>query len=62
MRNKLKQYIPYVLISIPFAFWYWSIIVGHDTYAMKLTDIGFMSALHILLSVMFYGVKRDFYS
>ncbi len=62
MRNKLIPYIPYAMISIPFVFWYWSIIVGHDTYAMKLTNIGFMSGLHLMLSVMFYYVKRDFYS
>ena len=60
MRNKLIQYIPYAIFSIPFVFWYWSIIVGHDTYAMKLTDISFISALHIVLSVIFYYAKKDF--
>lgn len=60
MRNKLIQYIIYAIFSIPFGFWYLSIIVGHDTYAMKLTDIGFISALHIVLSVMFYYAKKDF--
>lgn len=60
MRNKLIQYTPYAIFSIPFGFWYLSIIVGHDTYAMKLTDIGFISALHIVLSVMFYYAKKDF--
>lgn len=60
MRNKLIQYIIYAIFSIPFGFWYWAIIVGHNTYAMKLTDIGFISALHIALSVMFYYAKKDF--
>lgn len=59
MRNKLIQYIIYAIFSIPFGFWYWAIIVGPDTYDMKLTDIGFISALHIVLSVMFYGIKKD---
>ena len=59
MRNKLKQYIPYALITIPFVFWYSAIIVEQDTFSSKLTAIGFVSALHITFSAMFYGMKKD---
>ena len=60
MRNKLIQYIPCAIVSIPFAFWYLAVIVGQDTFPTKLTDIGFISVLHIVLSVLFYYAKKDF--
>lgn len=60
MRNKLKQYIPYAIISIPFVFFYWSVIVADYTYASKLTDIGFLSLFHIILGLIFYFGKKDF--
>lgn len=60
MGNKIKQYVPYVIISIPLIFWYCSVIIGHDTHAIKLTYIGFLSALHIMLYTGFYFAKKDF--
>lgn len=62
MGNKLKQCIPFVIISIPFIFWYLAVIAGQDTWAFKLTTIGFISFFHIILSVMAYFAKKDFYS
>ncbi len=61
MRNKLKQYMPYALITIPFVFWYSAIIVEQDTISSKLTFIGFVSALHITFSAMFHGMKKDLF-
>lgn len=60
MRNKLKQYIPYAMISIPFAFWYSAVITEQETSSFKLTTIGFISFFHIILSVMAYFAKKDF--
>lgn len=60
MRNKLKQCIPFVIISIPFVFWYFGVIVGQDTLTFKLTTIGFISFFHIILSVMCYFAKKDY--
>ena len=60
MGNKLKQCIPFVLISIPFAFWYFGVIAGQDTWAFKLTTFGFISFFHIILSIMIYFEKKNF--
>ena len=60
MRNKLIQYMPYAIISIPFMFWYLGVITGQDTSSFKLTTIGFISFFHIILSVMAYFAKKDF--
>lgn len=60
MGNKLKQYIPCAIISIPFVFWYLGSITSQDTYSTKLTTLGFISALHIAVSVLFHLMKKDF--
>ena len=60
MGNKLKQYIPFVIISIPFVFWYFGAITSQDTYSIKLITLGFISALHIAVSVLFHLMKKDF--
>ena len=60
MGNKLKQCIPFVMISIPFAFWYSGSITSQDTYSTKLVTLGFISALHIAVSVLFSLMKKDF--
>lgn len=59
MGNKLKQCIPFVMISIPFVFWYLGVITGQETYSFKLTTVGFISFFHIILSVMLYFAKKD---
>ena len=58
MGNKLKQYIPYAIISIPFVFWYLSVIVSGHTYYIKLFDFGIFSFAHIIVSVIFYVIKK----
>lgn len=58
--NKLKQYIPCAIISIPFVFWYLGTITSQDTYSTKLVTLGFISALHIAVSVLFHLMKKDF--
>lgn len=58
MGNKLKQYIPYAIISIPFVFWYFGAITSQDTYSTKLVTLGFISALHIAVSVLFHLIKK----
>ena len=58
--NKLKQYIPCTIISIPFVFWYFGAITSQDTYSIKLVTLGFISALHIAVSVLFHLMKKDF--
>lgn len=58
--NRLKQYIPYMIISIPFVLWYSGVIAGQNTYSFKLTTIGFISFFHIILSIMVYFAKKDF--
>ena len=60
MINKLKQYIPCAIISIPFVFWYLGSITSQDTYSTKLVTLGFISALHIAISLLFYLMKKDF--
>ena len=60
MGNKLKQYISYAIISIPFVFWYLGTITSQDTYSIKLVTLGFISALHIAVSVLFSLMKKDF--
>ena len=60
MGNKLKQYIPCTIISIPFVFWYFGAITSQDTYSLKLTTLGFISALHIAVSALFPLMKKDF--
>lgn len=60
MGNKLKQYISYAIISIPFVFWYFGAITSQDTYSIKLVTLGFISALHIAVSVLFHLMKKDF--
>lgn len=60
MGNMLKQCIPFILISIPFVFWYLGVITGQDTRSFKLTTIGFICFFHIILSIMAYFVKKDF--
>lgn len=60
MGNKLKQYIPCAIISIPFVFWYFGAITSQDTYSTKLVTLGFISALHIAVSVLFHLMKKDF--
>ena len=52
--NKLKQYIPCAIISIPFMFWYFRAITSQDTYSTKLVTLGFISTLLFLL------MKKDF--
>ena len=52
--------MPYVMISIPFVFWYLGVITGQDTCSVKLTTIGFISVLHMVVSVIFYLAKNDF--
>jgi len=56
--NKLKQFIPYVIISIPFVFWYLSVIVSGHTYYIKLFDFGIFSFAHIILSIITYFAKK----
>lgn len=58
MGNKLKQYIPCAIISIPFVFWYFGAIISQDTYSTKLVTLGFISALHIAVSVLFHLIKK----
>ena len=60
MGNKLKQCIPFVMLSIPFVFWYLGVIAGQDTCAFKLTTIGFINLFHITVSVLLYFAKKDF--
>ena len=59
MINKLKQYIPCAIISIPFVFWYSGSITSQDTYSTKLVTLGFISALHIADSALSYLIKKD---
>ena len=58
--NNLKQCILFAIISIPFVFWYLAVIASQDTYDVKFTSIGFISALHITISIMGYFMKKDF--
>lgn len=60
MGNKLKQYIPCAIISIPFVFWYFGAITSQDTYSNKLVALGFISTLHIAVSALFTIMKKDF--
>lgn len=52
--------MPCAIISIPFAFWYLAVIVGQDTFPTKLTTIGVVSAVHIVICVIAHFAKKDF--
>lgn len=59
MGNKLIYYMLFAMLTIPFVFWYWAIIVRQGTYPDKLTSIGFVSFFHLLSYVFVLVGKKD---